>query len=467
MERGNSKSARRLETQILQRHNDEWRPYNYVWNVEQTDALLAPKEGHNRIFEIKDSASPGGTRNQTWRHASRAECTQCHNNRSANLLAFNPPQLDCNGQIEKMHIWDWFAKPLPKKQPKIVDPYDTDSLLHTRARTYLQLNCAHCHRRGGGGTSVFEARIELDLASTKMLNHLPTQGDLGIKDAMIVQGSDPYRSTLYNRMARLGPGRMPRLGSTVVDEAGLALMRAWIQTLPQNGLKPTQIRHAGKIKKMTTGKTGIIEKLLKKPDTALLLADALSSENPHQSNIREARGQALQKTDPNIRDLFRRFDQRQTDNRLGPTPSAADILAQQGNATRGKKVFFRTTTLCSTCHRLEDQGREFGPDLSRIGKIRTERDLLEAIAYPSASFVRGYEPMLIKTKSGEQLAGVILNEAANHLELAVGPALERKLPRADIAELKPSPISLMPAGLDRVLSKQELADLIAFLKSLK
>jgi len=62
---------------------------------------------------------------------------------------------------------------------------------------------------------------------------------------------------------------------------------------------------------------------------------------------------------------------------------------------------------------------------------------------------------------------VILNEAANHLELAVGPALERKLPRAEIAELKPSPISLMPAGLDRVLSRQELADLIAFLKSLK
>ena len=108
-----------------------------------------------------------------------------------------------------------------------------------------------------------------------------------------------------------------------------------------------------------------------------------------------------------------------------------------------------------------------GPDLSRIGKIRTERDLLEAIAYPSASIVRGYEPMLIKTKGGEHLAGVILRETADHLDLAVGPALERKLPRDDIIELKSSPISLMPGGLDRVLSKQELADLIAFLRSLK
>ena len=137
-----------------------------------------------------------------------------------------------------------------------------------------------------------------------------------------------------------------------------------------------------------------------------------------------------------------------------------------GDIGRGHLIF-NGKAVCITCHKMGYRGGKMGPDLSRIGKIRTERDLLEAIAYPSASFVRGYEPMLVKTKSGEQLAGVILNEAANHLELAVGPALERKLPRADIAELKPSPISLMPAGLDRVLSKQELADLIAFLKSLK
>ena len=81
--------------------------------------------------------------------------------------------------------------------------------------------------------------------------------------------------------------------------------------------------------------------------------------------------------------------------------------------------------------------------------------------------MRGYEPMLVKTINGEQLAGVILSETAAPLELAIGPALQRKVPRADIAELKPSPISLMPAGLDRVLTKQELADLIAFLKSLR
>ena len=150
----------------------------------------------------------------------------------------------------------------------------------------------------------------------------------------------------------------------------------------------------------------------------------------------------------------------------------AERLAELESSIKGGDIgrghlIFNGKAICITCHKIGYRGGKMGPDLSRIGKIRTERDLLEAIAYPSASFVRGYEPMLVKTKSGEQLAGVILNEAANHLEMAIGPALQRKIPRADIAELKPSPISLMPAGLDRVLTKQELADLIAFLKSLK
>ena len=91
-------------------------------------------------------------------------------------------------------------------------------------------------------------------------------------------------------------------------------------------MEPTQILHDDEIKNVSAGKIDGVNDLLKKPNTALLLADTLTGENPEQLNIRETLGQALQKTDPNIRDLFRRFDQRRTDNRLGPTPSAADIL---------------------------------------------------------------------------------------------------------------------------------------------
>ena len=139
---------------------------------------------------------------------------------------------------------------------------------------------------------------------------------------------------------------------------------------------------------------------------------------------------------------------------------------KDGDVGRGHLIF-NGKAVCITCHKMGYLGGRMGPDLSRIGSVRTKRDLLEAITYPSASFVRGYEPMLLKTKNGEQFAGVILKETANHLELAIGPALERNLPRDEIAEIKPGPVSLMPAGLDQVLNNKELSDLIAFLKSLK
>jgi putative heme-binding domain-containing protein len=137
-----------------------------------------------------------------------------------------------------------------------------------------------------------------------------------------------------------------------------------------------------------------------------------------------------------------------------------------GDIGRGHLIF-NGKAVCITCHKMGYRGGKMGPDLTRIGRVRTERDLLEAIAFPSASFVRGYEPMLLKTKNGEQSVGVILGETATHIQLAMGPALERRVPRNEITEIKPAPISLMPAGLDRVLTQQELADLIAFLKSLR
>ena len=72
-----------------------------------------------------------------------------------------------------------------------------------------------------------------------------------------------------------------------------------------------------------------------------------------------------------------------------------------GDVGRGHLIF-NGKAVCITCHKMGYRGGKMGPDLTRIGRVRTERDLLEAIAFPSASFVRGYEPMLLKTKSGEQ-----------------------------------------------------------------
>jgi putative heme-binding domain-containing protein len=110
-------------------------------------------------------------------------------------------------------------------------------------------------------------------------------------------------------------------------------------------------------------------------------------------------------------------------------------------------------------------GGKLGPDLTKIGQIRTERDLLESILYPSTSFVRSYEPMVIATKSGEDYSGVLRKDAPDEVILATGPEAEVRIARNDLVEMRPGTISIMPQGLDEQLTPQELADLVAFLKA--
>ncbi|MCP5555124.1 MAG: sulfatase-like hydrolase/transferase [Akkermansiaceae bacterium] len=138
----------------------------------------------------------------------------------------------------------------------------------------------------------------------------------------------------------------------------------------------------------------------------------------------------------------------------------------RGDATRGRVVYESGKGACITCHRVGDLGRAIGPDLTTIGQIRTRRDLLESILYPSESFARDFEPYVIRLTSGSPLLGLIQRETATAVHLVNAAGEEVSLPRQSISAIEPSPVSLMPAGLDQALSKEELLDLVAFLKSL-
>ena len=135
-----------------------------------------------------------------------------------------------------------------------------------------------------------------------------------------------------------------------------------------------------------------------------------------------------------------------------------------GDVRRGHGVFHSTKAACSACHKMGYAGGLVGPDLSRIGEVRTERDLLEAVLFPSLSFVRSYEPSLVLTTDGRSVNGVIRGESSQGLLVATGPDQEVRIPLNEVDEMHPSTVSVMPAGLDQQLSVQELADLIAFLK---
>jgi putative heme-binding domain-containing protein len=138
-----------------------------------------------------------------------------------------------------------------------------------------------------------------------------------------------------------------------------------------------------------------------------------------------------------------------------------------GDIRRGQAVFHHTKTACFACHAIGYVGGRTGPDLTAIGKVRSDRDLLESILFPSISLVRSYEPVTVITKDGLSHNGLIQSETADQVILATGPNQEVRLARVDIEDQQPSKTSIMPAGLDKQLTEQELADLLAFLKSRK
>jgi len=142
-------------------------------------------------------------------------------------------------------------------------------------------------------------------------------------------------------------------------------------------------------------------------------------------------------------------------------------LVSQGDVKRGQLVFNSQKAACASCHAIGYLGGTVGPDLTRIGKIRTERDLLEAVVFPSASFVRSYEPMTVTTKSGHVHNGIVRKDAPDEVILVLNAKDSVRIGRGEIDEMLPGTVSVMPAGLDKQLTAQELVDLVTFLHACK
>jgi putative membrane-bound dehydrogenase-like protein len=136
-----------------------------------------------------------------------------------------------------------------------------------------------------------------------------------------------------------------------------------------------------------------------------------------------------------------------------------------GDVRRGQAVFHSDKAACATCHAVGYRGGDVGPDLTRIGGVRSERDLLEAVLFPSVSFVRSYEPVVVATSDGQVYSGLLKSETPEEYVLVTGADQTARVPREDVEEIRPGTVSLMPAGLDQQLTTQELADLVAFLKA--
>ncbi|MEQ1858396.1 MAG: PVC-type heme-binding CxxCH protein [Chthoniobacteraceae bacterium] len=142
-------------------------------------------------------------------------------------------------------------------------------------------------------------------------------------------------------------------------------------------------------------------------------------------------------------------------------------IAKEGRAVEGRKLFESNIGACATCHRVGDVGNLVGPNLSTIGNIRIERDLLESILFPDNSLARDYEAHAIETADGRSFVGVVRGSLPDVLVFADAGAQEHRIPHTQITANTTLPTSLMPAGLDKAMTEQQLLDLVAYLRSRK
>lgn len=139
--------------------------------------------------------------------------------------------------------------------------------------------------------------------------------------------------------------------------------------------------------------------------------------------------------------------------------------ATKGRALEGRKVY--ENSACIACHKAGDLGRAMGPDLSHIGQIRSARDLLESIIFPSATIARDYETHIVETADGQSHMGMIKSNTPQGLMLMDLAGQEKTIPHAQVVANSLMATSLMPMGLEQTLTEQQLLDLIAWLVSLK
>jgi putative heme-binding domain-containing protein len=465
-----SAHRRRIETQLLHFDGVQWGAYSYRWNEAQTDADLVPARGAEAAFEIKDSSVPGGIRRQTWRYFSRAECLRCHNLWSNFAPGFSALQLEQNAAAidDPLQLLAQFS--LANPDAKLAEPHGTRGDLEARARSYLHANCSTCHRFGGGGSVPSLMNFDLPLADAKLVGTNPVQGDLGLPDARVIAPGDPSRSVLVYRMATAGRGHMPYLGGRTSDDRGILLMRDWIASLAPESNLPETVRAQREtereiVAQLAKGEQAMLDPLLATPSGALSAALAVIDGSFNRDITEQVINKGSALPDPLRRDLFERFlpesKRRQV---LGSNISRDLVLTRRGDPARGRNLF---STMCASCHRHGDLGRNFGPDLSRIASKFDRAALLEQIIEPAKVIDPQWHLSMITMTNGESLSGFVTKRDGKGLTLQMMDGQTRTIDNTSVQASTATRVSLMPERLFESLTAQEAADVLEFLGTLK
>jgi putative membrane-bound dehydrogenase-like protein len=146
-----------------------------------------------------------------------------------------------------------------------------------------------------------------------------------------------------------------------------------------------------------------------------------------------------------------------------PLPSVSVLVDKEGKSSQGKEVF---KTLCSTCHQVDNEGVNFGPDLSEIGSKLSKEALYTSILYPDQGISFGFEAYSIKLKDGSTAFGRIVSETADKIELQY-MTNQQTINKSEVVSKTKMETSLMPGNLQSSMTEQDLVDLVEYLQQLK
>lgn len=230
----------RLETRffIIGKHNKGY-GLTYQWNDEGTDAILLGG-GTSKTFQVEDEF--GSFFTQEWNYPSRTQCLTCHNDNADYVLGVNTHQL--NGSLdydflgESMNQIDFFKDigvlssnvhaGSHYRKSYAID--DSSVSLHSRIKSYMDANCASCHRDGGVPKISMDLRYNQPITLHNTIN-VEVESHASQEGSMIIQTGSHQDSEFWRRDASVEDGKMPPLGRTMVDQHYVDSLAKWIDNL--------------------------------------------------------------------------------------------------------------------------------------------------------------------------------------------------------------------------------------------
>ncbi len=465
----------RLETQLLHYEHGTWRPYSYLWTDEGTDAFLVDSIGADRPLHMADSA--GEAHERTWHVSATNECKLCHNAGSQFVLGFRPNQLE--GRLASLTAQRVLQKePQVATASKLVNPHDESHSLEDRARSYLHANCSMCHHPGGNAIVSFY--LKRDLPFDKLNTNKGTGiGTFGMRNAKLIVPGDPYRSVLTYRMSKLGYARMPYIGSQVVDSAGVALVSRWIRSLAAETTdgSPSPPIAGGSAETKALAilassnrqlRNSAIQTLVQSTEGSLALLERLHGGELSATETETAVALGNQVVNSNISGLFETFlPESQRRARLGANIDPQVILTKDGDAARGKLIFFSDGARCKACHDVSDKSKSLGTTLVEINKkYQRPSEMLQHVLQPSLKIDEPFAAYAVITTDGKVVTGLLTEKTDDAVTIQTAERKMMRIPSDEIDQMQKSNKSLMPDRILSDLTAQEAADLFEYIRSL-